>query len=187
MQTTPAPHRSPSAATLRNSLDDQQKHAPPRPRLLLWPAERECAGDRDRRRPLPTDRRRQSSAAASYLWAQQVSGGPALPLGTRTQGAGRITWALRRPVRLPRISGSGRRAQRVLPLRGDIEDAHLAASAVPAATALLVASALWGCTPARRSTACTSHPSRADIPACAAPAFNTRGEAPKTRRAQPDK
>ena len=39
---------------------------------------------------------------------------------------------------------SGGRAQRVLPLRDGIEDAHLAASAVPAATALLVASALWG-------------------------------------------
>jgi hypothetical protein len=36
-----------------------------------------------------------------------------------------------------------------------------------------------------RSTACTSDLVRADIPACAVAAFNTRGEAPTTRRAQP--
>jgi hypothetical protein len=41
------------------------------------------------------------------------------------------------------------------------------------------------CTPARRSTACTSDLVRADIPASAAPAFNTRGEAQTTPRAQP--
>jgi hypothetical protein len=34
--------------------------------------------------------------------------------------------------------------QRVLPLRGAVEDAHLAPSAVPAATAVLVASAFLG-------------------------------------------
>jgi hypothetical protein len=44
----------------------------------------------------------------------------------------------------PGSPAGGGRAQRVLPLRGGIEDAHLAPRAVPAATALLVASGFSG-------------------------------------------
>ena len=58
-----------------------------------------------------------------------------------------MSWS--KATRLPGISGSGGRAQRVLPLRGGIEDAHLAPPAMPEATAVLVASAfLEWCTPA---------------------------------------
>lgn len=95
-----------------------------------------------------------------------------------------MSWS--KATRLPGISGSGGRAQRVLPLCGGIEGAHLAPPAMPEATAVLVASAfLEWCTLARRSTACTNDLVRADIPASAAPAFNTRGGAPTARRAQP--
>ena len=44
---------------------------------------------------------------------------------------------------------------------------------------------LGWCTPARRSTACTSDLVRVDMAACATLAFNPRGEAPTTRRPRP--
>ena len=46
-----------------------------------------------------------------------------------------MSWS--KATRLPGISGSGGRAQRVLPLRGGIEGAHLAPPAMPEATAVL--------------------------------------------------